>query len=237
MALLVEQVHSGYGELEILKGMTLKAEMGRVTGLIGPNGAGKSTLLKTIFGYLRIQKGRIHFKDKEITNLTPREVLERGISYVAQTEGLFPRMTVWENLRLGGFLIKDKRLLQNRIDWVLNLSNLRGRARQIAGSLSGGERRILEIGRGLMLDPEMVLLDEPSAALAPKMVDYVFDHIRQINGEGKTSFLIVEQDVHLILERTDDVFAMQLGKVVHGGPPEDFRKDERLRKLFLGKGS
>jgi len=141
---------------------------GKGNGIDRPQRAGKSTLLKTIFGYLKAQKGKIHFKDREITNLSPRGVLERGISYVAQTEGLFPRMTVWENLRLGGFLIKDKRLLHNRIDWVLNLSNLRGRARQIAGSLSGGERRILEIGRGLMLDPEMVLLDEPSAALAPR---------------------------------------------------------------------
>ncbi len=236
MTLLIEDVHSGYGELEILRGVTLIAEMGRMTGLIGPNGAGKSTLLKTVFGYLKTLQGKIIFKEKEITNLSPREVLENGISYVAQTEGLFPHMTVRENLRLGGFLIRDKKVLQKRIDWVLSLSALKDRARQVAGSLSGGERRILEIGRGLMLDPELVLLDEPSAALAPKLVDYVFTHIRQISEEGKTSFLIVEQDVNLILDRAAYVFAMQLGSVVHGGPPEAYRKDERLRRLFLGKG-
>ena len=167
MALEIEEVHSGYGELEILKGVHLKAEMGRVTGLIGPNGAGKSTLLKTVFGYLKALRGTILFKDQEITNRSPREILEQGISYVAQTEGLFPHMTVKENLRLGGFLIRDKKLLQDRIDRVLILSNLKDRAKQAAGSLSGGERRILEIGRGLMLDPELVLLDEHSAALAP----------------------------------------------------------------------
>jgi len=236
MTLEIEEVHSGYGESEILKGVCLTAEIGRVTGLIGPNGAGKSTLLKTVFGYLRTRLGTICFKDQPITNRSPREVLERGISYVAQTEGLFPHMTVKENLRLGGFLIRDKRLLQDRIDWVLSLSNLKGRARQAAGSLSGGQRRILEIGRGLMLNPDLVLLDEPSAALAPMLVDYVFDHIRQINREDKRSFLIVEQDVNLILERADHVYAMQLGTVAHGGPPDDFKKDQKLRKLFLGKG-
>jgi ABC-type branched-subunit amino acid transport system ATPase component len=236
MALEIVEVHSGYGELEILKGVRLKAEIGRVTGLIGPNGAGKSTLLKTVFGYLKALNGKIFFKDHEITNRSPREILEQGISYVAQTEGLFPHMTVKENLRLGGFLIRDKRLLQDRIDWVLTLSNLKDRAKQVAGSLSGGQRRILEIGRGLMLDPDLVLLDEPSAALAPMLVDYVFNHIGQINQEDKKSFLIVEQDVHLILERADYVYAMQLGTVAHGGPPEDFKRDQELRNLFLGKG-
>ena len=137
MALQIEEVHSGYGDIEILKGVHLTGVLGKVTGLIGPNGAGKSTLLKTIFGYLKTSKGKILFKEQEITNRSPREILERGISYVAQTEGLFPHMTVKENLRLGGFLIRDKKLLQDRIDWVLNLSNLKGRARQAAGSLSG----------------------------------------------------------------------------------------------------
>jgi len=236
MALVAEGVHSGYGELEILRGVDLRAEMGSITGLIGPNGAGKSTLLKTIFGYLRAREGKVVFKDREVTNLSPRRILEAGISYVAQAEGLFPHMTVRENLRLGGFLIRDKQRLEERIEWVLSISNLKGRVKQSAGSLSGGERRILEIGRGLMLNPEIVLLDEPSAALAPQLVDSVFDHIKQINEENKTSFLIVEQDVNLILDKADHVFAMQLGSMVHGGPPEDFRKDERLRTLFLGKG-
>lgn len=235
MALLVENVYSGYGQLEILKGMQLKAEKGNITGLIGPNGAGKSTLLKTIFGYLKARKGKIIFNNTEITNYSPRQVLESGVSYVAQTEGLFPHMTVKENLRLGGFLIRDKQVLQERIHQVLTISNLKDRVKQAAGSLSGGEQRILEIGRGLMLDPEMVLLDEPSSALAPKLVDYIYRHIRRINKEAGTSFLIVEQDVNLILEWADCVFAMQLGKVVHGGLPTDFREDGRLRKLFLGK--
>ena len=236
MTLRTEDVHSGYGKHEILKGVNVKAEMGKITGLIGPNGAGKSTLLKTIFGYLKTKKGKAFFKDKEITNLDPRAMLETGISYVAQAEGLFPHMTVRENLRLGGFLIKDKQVLEERIERVLSISNLKSRVKQLAGSLSGGERRILEIGRGLMLNPEMVLLDEPSAALAPMLVDTVFEHIRQINEENQTSFLIVEQDVNLILEKADYVFAMQLGRMVHGGPPDDFRKDERLRTLFLGRG-
>lgn len=235
MALIAAGLHSGYGEIEILRGIDLRAEMGRITGLIGPNGAGKSTLLKTVFGYLKTRRGKVIFKDREITNLSPRGILETGISYVAQAEGLFPHMTVRENLRLGGFLIKDKKVLEGRIDWVLGISNLKGRVNQSAGSLSGGERRILEIGRGLMLNPEMVLLDEPSAALAPQLVDSVFDHIEQINEENKTSFLIVEQDVNLILDKADYVFAMQLGSMVHGGPPGDFREDERLRTLFLGK--
>jgi ABC-type branched-subunit amino acid transport system ATPase component len=235
MTLTAEGLHSGYGEIEILRGIDLRAEMGRITGLIGPNGAGKSTLLKTVFGYLRAKQGKVVFKDREITNLSPRGILETGISYVAQAEGLFPHMTVRENLRLGGFLIKDKKVLEDRIEWVLGISNLKGRVNQSAGSLSGGERRILEIGRGLMLNPEMVLLDEPSAALAPQLVDSVFDHIEQINTENKTSFLIVEQDVNLILDKADYVFAMQLGSMVHGGPPDDFREDERLRTLFLGK--
>jgi len=236
MALVAEGIHSGYGKIEILRGVDFRAEMGRITGLIGPNGAGKSTLLKTVFGYLKTRRGKVSFKDRTITNFNPRAVLESGISYVAQSEGLFPHMTVRENLRLGGFLIRNKKVLEDRIEWVLGISNLKGRVKQTAGSLSGGERRILEIGRGLMLNPEMVLLDEPSAALAPKLVDFVFDHIQQINDENETGFLIVEQDVNLILDKADYVFAMQLGSMVHGGPPEDFREDERLRTLFLGRG-
>ena len=235
MSLLVEDVHSGYGKLEILRGMRLEAETKSITGLIGPNGAGKSTLLKTIFGYLKAWQGRITFNEKDITNHSPRQVLENRISYVAQTEGLFPHMIVRDNLKMGGFLIRDKKTLQERIDQVLALSNLGDRVKQTAGSLSGGEQRILEIGRGLMLKPKLVLLDEPSSALAPKLVDFVYRYIRQINEETETSFLIVEQDVNLILDRADSIFAMQLGKVVHGGPPRDFRDDGGLRKLFLGE--
>ena len=137
MTLRTEDVHSGYGKHEILKGVNVKAEMGKITGLIGPNGAGKSTLLKTIFGYLKTKKGKAFFKDKEITNLDPRAMLETGISYVAQAEGLFPHMTVRENLRLGGFLIKDKQVLEERIERVLSISNLKSRVKQLAGSLSG----------------------------------------------------------------------------------------------------
>jgi len=236
MSLVVEELHSGYGKVEILRGMSLEAEEGLLTGLIGPNGAGKSTLLKTIFGYLKVWQGRVLFHGKDITDYNPRQVLEHRISYVAQSEGLFPHMTVKENLRMGGFLIRDKKTLQKRIDEVLSLSDLQDRVRQKAGSLSGGEQRILEIGRGLMLEPNMVLLDEPSSALAPKLVDFVYRHIRHVNEEVGMSFLIVEQDVNLVLERADRVFAMQLGKTVHGGPPQDFREDGRLRKLFLGRG-
>jgi len=234
MSLVISGLSSGYRNIQVLDKIDLTAREHLITGIIGPNGAGKSTLLKTVFGYLPAWQGQVTYKGVEITNLKPRGILKMSVSYVAQSEGLFPRMTVKENLVLGGYLINDKMVLNERIEDVLRLSDFKDRRHQLAGSLSGGEQRILEIGRGMMLDPTLVLLDEPSAALAPKTAAFIYNHIHRLNEDRGVTFLIVEQDVNRILEEAHHIYALELGKNRYDGKPAEFKEEEHLRRLFLG---
>jgi ABC-type branched-subunit amino acid transport system ATPase component len=233
--LQVDKIHVGYGKGEVLPGTSLRAETGKITGIIGPNGAGKSTLLKAIFGYLRPRQGHIYYQEQEITGLRPDLILQRGLSYVPQARALFFEMTVWENLLLGGYTLWNRVRLNQALTEVLDrFPLLAERKRQIAGTLSGGEQRILELARAMILHPQMLLLDEPSAALAPKFIDQVYETIQQINHSG-IGLVIVEQNVEVILQVADHIFALELGKNAYDGPPADFLETDRLRTLYLGE--
>ncbi len=186
-----KDVVAGYvSEVDILHGVSITVHAGEMVAIIGPNGAGKSTLLRAIFGLLDARSGKVSLKGEDITDCAPDELVLRGLSYVPQVDNVFPTLTILENLEMGAFVREDG--LNERVDYVLSLfSDLADRRGEKAGKLSGGQRQMLALGRALMLDPDVLLLDEPSASLSPKMVDMIFDRIKMINAEG-TGILLVE---------------------------------------------
>lgn len=230
----LEGVRSGYGKLEILQSASLRVPDGAIVGIIGPNGAGKSTLLKTAFGYLAPWAGRIALDGREIAGRRPDEIMRFGVGYLAQAGGLFAEMTVHDNLVLGGYTVSraDKR---RAIDGVYARFPLfRERRRQLAGALSGGEQRLLAIARALIVHPRLLLLDEPSAALAPRFIDQVYATLVALNRDG-LAMLIVEQNVEAILAVAHRVFVLDLGRNAFDGTPAELRGSDRIRRLYLGE--
>jgi len=234
--LRIENIEAGYGKLLILNGITLEVEQGKISGIIGPNGAGKSTLFKAIFGLIPKTSGSIHYEANDLTTATPREMIAAGLGYVPQTEAHFPDMTVWENLFMAAYTL-PRQAAARRLEEILStFPILYERRSQRAGTMSGGEQRILDIARAMVLKPALILVDEPSAGLDPKGVWKIYDLIDQLNQQGP-GFLIVEQDVTMILSRASYIYALQLGRIAHQGPPEDFRGSDFLRDLYLGKSA
>ena len=233
MALLdVRQVSSGYGEMGILHDVSIRVEPGEVVTLIGPNGAGKSTLLKTIFGLLTPTAGRILFQDTDIAGVKPPLLVRRGMSYVPQVDNVFPSLTVQENLEMGAFVREDG--LAQRLEEMLALfPALRLKRKQKVGSLSGGERQMVAMGRALMLDPTLLLLDEPSAGLAPRLVGLVFEKIAAINQTG-VALLIVEQNAQEALRLSHRGYVMASGQVRLEGRGTELLQDEQVGRLYLG---
>ncbi|HEV2055755.1 MAG TPA: ABC transporter ATP-binding protein [Methylomirabilota bacterium] len=230
----LEGVRSGYGKLEILQSASLRVPDGAIIGIIGPNGAGKSTLLKTAFGYLPPSAGRIVLDGREIAGRRPDEIMRLGVGYLAQAGGLFAEMTVHDNLVLGGYTVSraDKR---HAIDHVYTRFPLfRDRRRQLAGALSGGEQRLLAIARALIVRPRLLLLDEPSAALAPRFIDEVYATLVALNRDG-IALLIVEQNVEAILAVAHRVFVLDLGQNAFDGTPSELRASDSIRRLYLGE--
>ena len=231
----VRGIVAGYTkELDILKGVSLDVEEGQVVSIIGPNGAGKSTVFKTIFGVLQATEGKITFKRREITAARPKELLSAGLCFVPQGRNVFPLMTVGENLELGAYVIKDKRHLKGRLEMVYELFPILGERRdQKAGSLSGGEMQMLEMGRALLLKPQLILLDEPSLGLSPLMAKEVFEKITEVNREG-TAILMVEQNADQSLKMSDYAYVLEEGRNKCDGPAEAIRTDSEIKKLYLG---
>jgi len=230
----LEGVRSGYGKLEIVQAASLQVGDGAIVGIIGPNGAGKSTLLKTAFGYLPPFAGRIALDGREIAGRRPDEIMRLGVGYLAQAGGLFAEMTVYDNLVLGGYTVSraDKR---RAIDAVYARFPLfRDRGRQLAGALSGGEQRLLAIARALIVRPRLLLLDEPSAALAPRFIDLIYATLVALNRDG-LAMLIVEQNVEAILAVAHRVFVLDLGRNAFDGTPAELRASDRIRRLYLGE--
>jgi ABC-type branched-subunit amino acid transport system ATPase component len=230
----LEGVRSGYGKLEIVQAASLQVGDGAIVGIIGPNGAGKSTLLKTAFGYLPPFAGRIALDGREIAGRRPDEIMRLGVGYLAQAGGLFAEMTVYDNLVLGGYTVSraDKR---RAIDAVYGRFPLfRDRGRQLAGALSGGEQRLLAIARALIARPRLLLLDEPSAALAPRFIDLIYASLVALNRDG-LAMLIVEQNVEAILAVAHRVFVLDLGRNAFDGTPAELRASDRIRRLYLGE--
>ena len=230
----LEGVRSGYGKLEIVQAASLQVGDGAIVGIIGPNGAGKSTLLKTAFGYLPPFAGRIALDGREIAGRRPDEIMRLGVGYLSQAGGLFAEMTVYDNLVLGGYTVSraDKR---RAIDAVYARFPLfRDRGRQLAGALSGGEQRLLAIARALIVRPRLLLLDEPSAALAPRFIDLIYTTLVALNRDG-LAMLIVEQNVEAILAVAHRVFVLDLGRNAFDGTPAELRASDRIRRLYLGE--
>ena len=230
----IDAVVAGYGRGEVLRGATLRVEQGSITCLIGPNGAGKSTLLKTVSGLLRPKRGTILLQGDPIAGRIPRSILARGVVHVPQERSLFPSMSVWDNVLMGGFLLRDRALLQQRIDGVAERFPIVAERRQTrAGSLSGGEQKLVEIARAMMLDPVLVLMDEPSTGLDPKSRQLVFRTITEINEGGRT-VLLVEQNARSGLAISHHGAVMESGIVRLRGPGSSLLEDPEVARLYLG---
>jgi len=232
--LVLTSVVAGYGAGDILKGVDLAIEPGTVTCLIGPNGAGKSTVLKTVSGLLRPRQGTVTYRSEEINRLTPKARLLLGIVHVPQERSLFPGMTVWDNLLMGGYLLRDPQLLKARLDDAVTAFPIcTARAKEHAGSLSGGEQKQVELARTLVLDPTLILLDEPSIGLDPKSRQVVFASIRTLSASGRT-VLLVEQNARSGLAASDRGAVLESGTVRLVGSGADLLQDPEVARLYLG---
>ncbi len=234
----VKNVVAGYGRgPDILTGSSLTARKGQCQCIIGPNGAGKSTLLKAITGLLPIREGEILLKGERIDGLRPDQILKKGICFVPQERALFPKMSVRANLRMGGYVLNDKTDLEDRIEAVLKqFPILRERARQNAGTLSGGEQQMLSMARTQIVEPDIVMLDEPSLGLAPQIVDQMYDIIAMLR-EGGMTVLLVEQNAVVGLSNADWGSVLDLGKTLFEGPASEILADPRIRELYLGRAA
>ncbi|HEY8370571.1 MAG TPA: ABC transporter ATP-binding protein [Thermodesulfobacteriota bacterium] len=233
--LRLEDVHTSYGHIRALKGISLDVQAGEIICLIGGNGAGKSTTLMTISGILRPHRGRILFKGEEIQGVPADAIVARGISQVPEGRRIFPRLTVRENLEMGAFLRKDPVGIREDLDRVFGLFPvLKERQRQLGGTLSGGEQQMLAIARALMARPALLLLDEPSLGLAPMIVQQIFQIIREINAQGTTVFL-VEQNAHMALSIAHRGYVMETGNIVLVDEASRLLKNETVRKAYLGE--
>ena len=233
MSLLeVSDVVSGYGETEILHGVSLAIEEGQIVTIIGPNGSGKSTLLKTIFGLLQPRKGQVRFRKEDITGMAPEIVVRKGLCYVPQSSNVFPSLSINENLEMGAFVRTDD--FRQRLEEVYALfPDLTGRRKNRAGTLSGGQRQMLALARALMLDPVLLLLDEPSAGLAPNLVNSVFEKILGINSTG-VAILLVEQNAREALGLSSWGYVLASGQNQLEDRGENLLKNPEVVKLYLG---
>jgi ABC-type branched-subunit amino acid transport system ATPase component len=232
MMLRAEKITAGYGALDILHHVSIQVAEGQIVSVIGPNGAGKSTLLKTIFGILKPRNGKVVLKDEDITGLKPDRVARKGISYVPQVENVFPSLTIQENLEMGAFIREDD--YSQRLKEVYELFPLlEGRKKQKAGQLSGGQRQMVAMGRALMVDPEILLLDEPSAGLAPIFVAGIFEKIKDINATG-VAIMIVEQNAREALKMSHHGYVLAMGRNVLDDKGEALLANEEIGRLYLG---
>lgn len=231
--LKVEGVHAGYGGFEVLKGVSIEVQRREIVSIIGPNGAGKSTLLKTVFGFLEPLQGRVVFGGEDITGWSPPKVLRRGISYVMQEYSVFPNLTVEDNLRLGAYIREDPKV-ESDVREILELFPILDEYRQQkARQLSGGERRMLEIARSLLLMPKLLLLDEPTLGLAPKMIDLIYAKVRELNGLGIT-ILLVEQNAKTALNHSDRAYVLESGRNRFEGTGQGILAHPEVKRAYLG---
>lgn len=231
--LKIKELHTGYGKKPVLFGPSLDVNKGEIVAIIGPNGAGKSTILKAVCGLIPVWEGNIHFNETCINSSTPAKNVKRGITFCPQGNRVFNELSVIENLQIGGIHLKKKELAA-RIDDVLQLfPMLKGRLKQNAGTLSGGEQQMLALGRALIPEPRLLLLDEPSLGLSPALISTAFERIQKVNEERGTAVLIVEQKVRKVLEICHRVCGIKLGKVAFDGQPEELMSHKKLRKVFL----
>ncbi len=232
--LKLENVHTYYGHIHALKGISLEVNKGEVVTLIGANGAGKSTTLRTVSGLARPRIGKIIFEGTPLNNLPPHKITRMGIGHVPEGRRIFPELTVRENLEMGGFAV-PRQEMQARMDYAFQLfPRIKERLNQLGGTLSGGEQQMLAIARGLLLNPRILLLDEPSMGLAPVLVDQIFDIIQQLHAQG-TTILLVEQNARMALQVADRGYILQSGRIVMADDAKTLQNSEMVRKAYLGE--
>ena len=233
--LSLENVSVNYGAIEALTGISLHVETGEVVTLIGANGAGKTTTLRTITGLLQPREGKITFEGEDISGRATHRLVAKGISMSPEGRGVFANLSVTENLRMGAYLKKDKRAIAAEMERAFKMfPRLKERESQKAGTLSGGEQQMLAIGRALMSQPRLLLLDEPSLGLAPLVVHTIFEAIDEIKSKG-TTILLVEQNAHAALKHSDRAYVMETGRIVMEGPSAQLAADPRIKEAYLGE--
>jgi branched-chain amino acid transport system ATP-binding protein len=233
--LALDDVHTYYGAIHALKGVSLDVRPGEIVTLIGANGAGKSTTLRSINGLNHPRQGSIRFQGRDITNASPHEIVKSGIAQSPEGRRLFPRMSVMENLEMGAFQREDRSTFKEDLDRVFELfPRLHERRQQNAGTMSGGEQQMCAMGRALMARPKLLLLDEPSMGLAPIFVERIFEIVREINAQG-TPVLLVEQNALMALDTAHRGYVLETGRLVLEGPAKELRENERVRKTYLGE--
>lgn len=233
--LAVRDIYAGYRGNDILHGLALQVRAYEIVTVLGPNGAGKSTVFKAIYGLIPVRSGEVRLGGRDVTNKRPKEMLQAGLVLVPQIRSLFPQMTVYENLELGSYLEKDRRRVKRRVSYVLELfPTLAAHAKQKAGTLSGGEQRMLEIGRGLASEPKMLLIDEPSAGLAPRIADGIFSNLARLNREIGLTVLMIEQNARQALQISTRGYVLELGKNSYEGAADRLLDDPRIQRSFLG---
>jgi len=230
----VKDIDVYYGAIHALKKLSITIEKGKIVTLIGANGAGKTTTLKTISGLIRPRSGSITFKNVDITRTAPEKIVAMGISQVPEGRRVFSAMTVLENLEMGAYLRRDKKEVEMDMEKVFTrFPRLKERRKQLAGTLSGGEQQMLAIGRALMAQPELLLMDEPSMGLAPLLVKEIFEIIQDINSQG-TTILLVEQNAHMALSIADNAYVMETGEIVLQGTAKELMNSEEVKRAYLG---
>jgi branched-chain amino acid transport system ATP-binding protein len=231
----IDNIHSYYGHIHALKGISVEVNEGEIVTLIGSNGAGKSTALRTISGMMHPRKGRIIFEGKDISRQEPHQIVHRGMVHVPEGRGIFPTLTVKENLEMGAFTISDSQLVEERMEYGFSLfPRLKERIDQFGGTLSGGEQQMLAIARGLMMDPHLLMLDEPSMGLAPILVELIFDIIKELNDKRGTTILLVEQNALMALSIAHRGYVMQTGEITVSDTAANLRDNEEVQKAYLG---
>jgi branched-chain amino acid transport system ATP-binding protein len=230
----VENIHSYYGNIHALKGVSLTVEKGEIVTLIGANGAGKSTTLRTITGTLKPRVGYVHLEGEDLAPFRPHEIVYKGVSMVPEGRRIFSRLTVTENLDMGAYTRKEKTAIQDDLERVFNLfPRLKERGSQVAGTLSGGEQQMLATARALMAHPRLLLMDEPSMGLAPVLVELIFETLQQINKEGVT-ILLVEQNALMALAIADRGYVLQTGEIVISDTAANLKQNPTVQKAYLG---
>jgi len=232
--LKVDNVNTYYGNIHALKGINLTIDQGEIVTLIGGNGAGKTTTLRSISGLLHPKAGTVRLMGKDITKMSPNAIHKEGLGMVPEGRGIFPRLTVLENLEMGAYIVKDRATVDRGIERAFSLfPRLAERASQKGGTLSGGEQQMLATARGLMSEPRILLMDEPSMGLAPVLVDSIFDTIQELNRAG-TTILLVEQNARVALQIAHRGYVLQTGEIVLSGTAEELRTNQDVQKSYLG---
>lgn len=230
----VENLAAGYGPMQVLHGMTFRVQEGQLVSLLGTNGAGKTTTLRTISGLLKTRSGRVRFLGEDITRASASDIVKAGLVQVPEGRKLFVDMTVMENLELGAYTPQARKNRKKNLEWVFELFPiLKERQKQLVGSMSGGQQQMVAIARGLMAEPKLLIMDEPSIGLSPLLTKQVFDIIRTIKEQGVT-VLLVEQNLDQALAMSDYAYVVEHGRVVMSGTGEELMKDENLKKAYLG---